>query len=90
MGSNKNPKATQYTREFTLRAVRLCDESKRPIKEVARDLGVEYATLYGWMKKAGKTKQRQAVFPKLVQGPVAQTPEAMQAEIDRLQRERRP
>ena len=38
-------KATQYTREFAARSVRLCDESNRPIAEVARDLGVEYATL---------------------------------------------
>lgn len=82
-------KAKQYTREFVMRAVRLCDDSNRPITEVARDLGVEYATLYGWMKKAGKTKRREAVFPKRAQapGPVAQTPEAMQAEIERLQRE---
>ncbi len=75
-------RAKQYTREFVSRAVRLCDESNRPVSEVARDLGVEYATLYGWMKKAGKTKRRQSGTP-----AVPQTPEAMQAEIDRLQRE---
>ena len=80
-------KAKQYTAEFARRAVRLCDESNRPVSDVARDLGVEYATLYGWMKKAGKTKQRrQAAFPKLA-GAVPRTPEAMQAEIERLQRE---
>jgi transposase len=76
-------RAKQYTKEFVARAVRLCDESNRPIAEVARDLGVEYATLYGWMTKAGKTKRREAGPPR----PVAQTPEAMQAEIDRLHRE---
>ncbi len=71
----------QYTKEFVTRAVKLCDESIRPVSEVARDLGVEYATLYGWMKKAGKTKRRR--------GPaaVAQTPEAMRAQIEHLQRE---
>jgi transposase len=79
-------KAKQYTREFTNRAVRLCDESNRPVSEVARDLGVEYATIYGWMKKAGKTKRRQSRLPG-VAGAVPRTPEAMQAEIDRLQRE---
>jgi transposase len=77
-------RAKQYTREFVSRAVRLCDESTRPVTEVARDLGVEYATLYGWMKKAGKTKRRPASVPGV---PVPRTPEAMQAEIDRLQRE---
>jgi len=79
-------KAKQYTAEFARRAVRLCDESNRPVSHVARDLGVEYATLYGWMKKAGKTKRRQAAFPTLP-GAVPRTPEAMQAEIERLQRE---
>jgi transposase-like protein len=52
-------KAKQYTPDYVARAVRLCDSSNRPVSEVARDLGVEYATLYGWMKKAGKTKRRQ-------------------------------
>lgn len=73
----------QYTPEFVARAVRLCEESNRSIAEASRDLGVEYATLYGWMKKAGKTKRRA--------GPpsasTVQTPEAMRAEIERLQRE---
>jgi transposase len=80
-------KAKQYTREYVVRAVKLCDESDRPIAEVARDLGVEYATLYGWMKKAGKTKRRQGGTPNLTAGRVAQTPEAMRAQIERLQRE---
>ena len=74
----------QYTSEFVRRAVRLCDESPRPIAEVARDLGVQYATLYDWMRKAGKTKKR-------VDGPPAaaapQTPEALRAENERLRRE---
>ena len=74
-------KAKQYTRDFVKRAIRLCEESKRPISEVARDLAVEYATLYGWMKKAGKTNRRQG-------GPLLpDTPEGMRAEIERLRRE---
>lgn len=77
-------KAKQYTRAFTERAVRLCDESDRPITEVARDLGVEYATLYGWMKKSGKTKRREGP-PDPVLAPTGSV-EAMQAEIERLKR----
>ena len=80
MGTRKK----MYAAEFVRRAVRLCDESPRPISEVARDLGVEYATLYGWMKKAGKTKQHQAGPPAAVP---PQTPEALQAENERLRRE---
>lgn len=79
-------KAKQYTQEYRARAVRLCEESQRPVSDVARDLGVEYATLYGWMTKAGKTKRRVSALPG-VPGAVPRTPEAMQTEIDRLQRE---
>jgi transposase len=78
-------KAKQYTRVYIERAVRLCDESRQPISEVARDLGVEYATLYGWMKKAGKTKRREG--PPDPQPALAGSVEAMQAEIERLKRE---
>ncbi len=53
-------KSKQYTRAYVQRAVRLCDESNRPIAEVARDFGVAYVTLYHWMKKAGKTKRRKS------------------------------
>lgn len=76
-------RAKRYTSEFVTRAVRLCDDSSRPVSEVARDLGVEYATLYGWMKKAGKTNRRQSAMAQA--GP--QSPEAMQAEIERLRHE---
>jgi transposase len=78
-------KAKLYTRAFTERAVRLCEESNRPISEVARDLGVEYATLYGWMKKAGKTKRREG--PPDPPKAAAGSPAALQAEIERLKRE---
>lgn len=77
-------KMKQYTRTYVNRAVRLCDESNRPISEVARDLGVGYATLYGWMKKAGKTKRREG--PPDPPPAVPGSPEAMQAEIERLKR----
>jgi len=78
--------AKQYTREFRSRAVRLCEESSGPITEVARDLGVEYATLYAWMTKAGKIKRR-GPSQTTVASAMPQTPEAMQAEIERLRRE---
>ncbi len=76
----------QYTREFAERAIRLCGEHPdRRISEVARDLGVGYATLYSWMKRAGKTKRR---GPASLPAPAErQTPEAMKGEIERLRRE---
>jgi transposase len=80
-------RAKQYTRAYVDRAVRLCEESNRPIAEVARDLGVEYGTLWGWMKKAGKTNRKLGISdaPRTTAPPGS--PEAMQAEIERLKRE---
>ena len=74
-----------YTPDYVAQAVRLCDESPRQLADIARDLDVPYATLYGWMRKAGKPKSRVPRPPPDV--PVAKTPEAMQAEIERLRRE---
>jgi transposase len=83
-------RAIRYTKAYIDRAVRLCDESDHTISAVARDLGIRYQTLYEWMRKAGKTKRRTDVGGLQTvadDGPVTGTPEAMQAEIARLQRE---
>lgn len=76
----------QYTREFMVRAVRLAEESPKPISEVARDLEVSYGTLYDWMKRAdraSRTKRRGAGPPTAA----TQTPETLLAENERLRRE---
>ena len=82
--------AKQYTRAYVARAVRLCEEAQRPVAEVARNLGVEYQTLYTWMKKAGKTNRRvdaSSLPATAAGGLIPQTPEAMAAEIERLRLE---
>jgi transposase len=78
----KKKRAKQYTKEFIARAVELADESTAPIADVARDLSVEYGTLYGWMTKAGKTKKRVDAA-----AAAPQTEAAMKAELERLRRE---
>jgi len=81
----RTKKVKQYPTAFVSRAIRLCEENTdQPLSVVARDLGVEYATLYSWMKRAGKIKRRDAPLPA---SSAAQTPAEMQAEIERLQRE---
>lgn len=75
-------RAKQYTKEFIARAVDLANESTAPIAEVARDLSVEYGTLYGWMSKAGKIKK-----PVGVAAAAPQTEAAMKTELERLRRE---
>ena len=78
-------RARQYSRAFVARAVEMADASNRPVSEVARDLGVEYATLYGWMRKAGKTRKRQDASRSPPTPP--KTDAATQAELERLRRE---
>jgi transposase len=78
-------KAKQYSSPFRANAVRLAVESERPITEVARDLGIEYATLYGWMKKAGKTKQIHD--RRLPPSRPAAPPETAEEEVRRLRSE---
>ena len=81
------PKTKRYAAEFVNRAVQLCDASSQPVAQVARDLGIEYVTLWRWMKKAGKTGRRDSGPPKSAATLPTQTPEAMQAEIERLRLE---
>ncbi len=37
-----------YTREFTIEAVRLTEEGDVPVDEVAQELGIHPNTLYKW------------------------------------------
>lgn len=43
---------TRFDQEFKVSAVRLVEESGRPIPQVARDLGVHEGTLWNWVAKA--------------------------------------
>jgi transposase-like protein len=51
----------KYTQEYKDEAVELVISSGRPIVEIARDLGINEATLGGWVSKAkesGKVKEK--------------------------------
>ena len=41
----------KYNREFKINTVKLCRESSRPMKEIARDLGLAKSTLYAWIQE---------------------------------------
>lgn len=73
-----------YAPQYIARAVRICEATDRPLTQMARELGVQYGTLHGWMTKAGKSKRRTGATSSASH---LQTPEAMRAEIERLQRE---
>ena len=51
----------KYTQEYKDEAVELVVSSGRPIAEIARDLGINEATLGGWVSKAkesGKVREK--------------------------------
>jgi len=74
------PKTTrrQFTDAFKSEAVRLTQESGRPVAQVARDLGISDNVLYRW-----RTEQQQVES----QGRTRQAVRAEQDELTRLTRE---
>jgi transposase len=40
-----------YTKEFKLEAIRLADESDKPVTQVARELGLRVNQIYKWRKQ---------------------------------------
>jgi transposase len=48
---NERKKAKSYSAEFKESAVKLAVESKRPLAQTARELGVSKDTLYGWVRQ---------------------------------------
>lgn len=51
---------SNYSSEFKVSAVKLAVESDKPTAQIARDLGVNDNTLYGWVKQyssSNKTNQ---------------------------------
>ena len=49
-------KRTKYDREFREGAVRIVEETKRPIAVVARELGVNEGTLGNWVARAREAR----------------------------------
>ncbi len=46
----KAPKG--YSEEFRREAVRLAEAGQTPVAQIARELGIHYETLRGWLKRA--------------------------------------
>ena len=77
-------KRTKYDRQFREGAVRIVEETKKPIAAVARDLGVNEGTLGNWVQRAraereGRGELSEADFEEL---------KALRAEVAELRMER--
>jgi transposase len=57
MGIEMPEKRTKYDREFREGAVRIVEETGKPIAAVARDLGVNEGTLGNWVARAREARQ---------------------------------
>ena len=66
----------KYTREFKVSAVRLVDEQGYSVAEAARSLGVDAASVRGWVRKFGPEA-----------GPTPSGDGALRAELRRLREE---
>lgn len=74
--SNRQYKS--YSKEFKLEAIRLADESDKPVTQVARELGLRVNQIYKWRKQL-EEKQDSAFSGK-------QTATDKDAEIRRLKK----
>ena len=68
----------QYTEEFKREAVRLVQESVRPVAQVARDLGIPENVLYRWRAQSRQTTAHSTTRA---------TPRTEAEELTRLKRE---
>ena len=75
-------KYQHYTREFKLEAIRLAEESDKPVTQVARELGLRVNQIYKW-KKQLEEKQDDAFSGQRGRAP---TDKDKDAEIRRLKK----
>ena len=54
-------KQRRFNAEFKIEAVRLMNESGKPVAEIAEDLGVNANTLYRWQQELGEAGKQ--AFP---------------------------
>lgn len=67
-----------YDADFKAGAVKLVEESEKPVSQIANDLGIRANLLYNWIKKARQPEEVKAAMTHLSQ---------QEAEIKLLKRE---
>ena len=74
----KSEKPNIYTAEFRASAVKLANDSDKPITQIAKDLGINVNTLHTWISKYSRPKENDKT---------ARTDEHLYDELKRLKKE---
>ncbi|WP_199037829.1 transposase [Glycomyces salinus] len=74
----------KYPKELKARAIRLCRESDRPIKEIAAQLGIGYETLRWWVRRAEADTVEAGSDPATTDAARVAELEAENAELKRI------
>ncbi len=84
------PKRKKYTEEFKTEAVRLAQESGRPVAQVARELGIADNLLYRWRTEEHRARSlgtSRAVLKAKAEGEKAAADAAYQARVKEAEAE---
>jgi transposase len=83
MKPKKPQRRVAYSREFKLEAVKLVQSGKKPVTQLARELGVARQQLHAWVRQVEQREGRKGsdVFPGKGRQPESE------AEIARLRKE---
>jgi len=84
-----------YTQEFKLEAIRLMNETEKPVVQIARELGIRVNQLYKWKKqvddKSSKAFSRTAKESKTDEASVTDKDaeiKALKLQVERLEAEK--
>jgi transposase len=82
-------KRKRYTSEFKLEALRLVGESGKPVRQIARELGIQADLLHSWKRQAEKSAEAKDAFPGqgAVSGEAAEN-QRLRRELERVTQER--
>lgn len=87
-------KYKQYTQEFKLEAIRLLNESDKPVVQVARELGIRVNQIYKWKKQLDEkstkafTRTRKVSDQPQSKTNLADENKALKRKIERLEAEK--
>jgi transposase len=82
-------KRRQFTREFKIEALRLVEESGKPLTQVARELGIRPDLLYSWRRRLNKGANAAEAFTgNRVVSPEAEEVRRLRRRLEQVEQER--